>query len=131
MFCQAGVELLDIVAAQPLAAGAEVWNTYGEHGNAELLKKYGFALPFNAFDEVRTYIGTAKDAVVRHGSYKAPRDRRTGHSASAPLSWASSGHCLVPAAATRPVDHGWLKEVASSRTTSIVLPAACLLACSS
>ncbi|KAG2434596.1 hypothetical protein HXX76_007491 [Chlamydomonas incerta] len=47
-----GVELLDIVAAQPLAAGAEVYNTYGEHGNAELVKKYGFALPCNAFDEV-------------------------------------------------------------------------------
>ncbi|GLC60363.1 hypothetical protein PLESTB_001604200 [Pleodorina starrii] len=47
-----GCELLDIVAAQPLAAGAEVFNTYGEHGNDELVNKYGFALPCNPFDEV-------------------------------------------------------------------------------
>lgn len=47
-----GVELLDIVAAQPLAGGTEVYNTYGEHSNAELVNKYGFALPYNAFDEV-------------------------------------------------------------------------------
>ncbi|KXZ53733.1 hypothetical protein GPECTOR_6g650 [Gonium pectorale] len=47
-----GVQVLDIVAAQPLAEGAEVFNTYGEHGNAELVNKYGFALPCNPFDEV-------------------------------------------------------------------------------
>lgn len=41
------------MAAQPLAAGREVYNTYGEHGNAELVNKYGFALPHNPFDEVR------------------------------------------------------------------------------
>ncbi len=51
--CSADAELLDIVAAQPLAAGREVYNTYGEHGNAELVNKYGFALPNNSFDEVR------------------------------------------------------------------------------
>ena len=45
---------LDIVAASAVAAGAEVHNTYGEHGNAELLRKYGFALPpgTNPFDAV-------------------------------------------------------------------------------
>ncbi|KAG2499786.1 hypothetical protein HYH03_002083 [Edaphochlamys debaryana] len=47
-----GVEVLDIVAAQPLARGREVFNTYGEHGNAELVNKYGFALPYNPFDEL-------------------------------------------------------------------------------
>jgi hypothetical protein len=29
-----------------------VHNTYGEHSNAELLRKYGFALPANPFDSV-------------------------------------------------------------------------------
>lgn len=40
----AGKEVLEIVAASPVPAGAEVHNTYGEHGNAELVNKYGFAL---------------------------------------------------------------------------------------
>lgn len=40
----AGKEVLEIVAASPVSAGAEVHNTYGEHGNAELVNKYGFAL---------------------------------------------------------------------------------------
>jgi hypothetical protein len=31
---------------------AQVHNTYGEHSNAELLRKYGFALPANPFDSV-------------------------------------------------------------------------------
>lgn len=30
----------------------QVHNTYGEHSNAELLRKYGFALPANPFDSV-------------------------------------------------------------------------------
>ena len=33
-----------IIAASDVAAGAEVHNTYGEHGNSELVCKYGFAL---------------------------------------------------------------------------------------
>ena len=40
----AGEEVLEIVAASAVAAGHEVHNTYGEHGNAELVNKYGFAL---------------------------------------------------------------------------------------
>eukprot|EP00798_Chlamydomonas_sp_ICE-L_P009048 gene9048-16171_t len=47
-----GVEVLDIVAASSLVKGAEVHNTYGEHGNAELVKKYGFALRRNPFNEL-------------------------------------------------------------------------------
>jgi hypothetical protein len=42
-----------IVAATAVAAGREVHNTYGELGNAELVAKYGFALPGNPFDAVR------------------------------------------------------------------------------
>jgi len=42
-----------IVAATAVAAGREVHNTYGELGNAELVSKYGFALPGNPFDAMR------------------------------------------------------------------------------
>jgi hypothetical protein len=43
---------LQIVAASPVQAGAEVHNTYGELGNTDLLAKYGFALPDNPFSSV-------------------------------------------------------------------------------
>ncbi|KAL4428485.1 hypothetical protein ABPG75_002574 [Micractinium tetrahymenae] len=43
---------LEIVAASAVPAGAEVHNTYGELGNAELVKKYGFALRQNPFTAV-------------------------------------------------------------------------------
>jgi hypothetical protein len=46
-------EVLHIVAAQGVAAGAEVHNTYGEHSNDTLLAKYGFALRDNVFHAVR------------------------------------------------------------------------------
>lgn len=43
--------VVQIVAASGIAAGAEVHNTYGELPNAELVHKYGFALPMgNPFD---------------------------------------------------------------------------------
>ena len=41
---------VQIVAAQPLKAGQEVFNCYGELGNHELLCKYGFALRHNPFN---------------------------------------------------------------------------------
>ena len=43
---------LEIVAARDLAAGQEIHNTYGEHGNAALLRKYAFCLEGNPFTEV-------------------------------------------------------------------------------
>jgi hypothetical protein len=42
-------EELTIVAAQDLAPGAEVHNTYGENSNDALLYQYGFALRTNPF----------------------------------------------------------------------------------
>ncbi|DBA79471.1 TPA: hypothetical protein ACH3X2_007743 [Trebouxia sp. C0005] len=48
-----GTEVLEIVAASDLKAGQEIFNTYGEHGNAELVNKYGFALTDNPFDSVK------------------------------------------------------------------------------
>ncbi|KAF8061932.1 davT [Scenedesmus sp. PABB004] len=46
-------ERLDIIAASPIAPGAEVHNTYGELSNSQLVHKYGFCLPANPFDEVQ------------------------------------------------------------------------------
>ncbi|KAL4439191.1 hypothetical protein ABPG77_004093 [Micractinium sp. CCAP 211/92] len=45
-------DTLEIVAASAIPAAAEVHNTYGELGNAELTKKYGFALRQNPFTAV-------------------------------------------------------------------------------
>ncbi|KAL4858939.1 N-lysine methyltransferase setd6 [Chlorella vulgaris] len=45
-------ETLEIVAGSAVPGGAEVHNTYGELGNAELVKKYGFALRQNPFTSV-------------------------------------------------------------------------------
>lgn len=44
--------MLDIVAARDIEAGREIHNTYGEHGNAILLRKYAFCLRVNPFTEV-------------------------------------------------------------------------------
>ena len=43
---------LQILAASSVPKGAEVHNTYGELGNAELVNKYGFALRNNPFSVV-------------------------------------------------------------------------------
>ena len=50
--CPAGTEALEIVATAPVGAGSEIHNTYGHHGNTELVYKYGFGLRMNPFDEV-------------------------------------------------------------------------------
>lgn len=47
-----GADVLDIVAASPVASGQEVHNTYGELGNDGLVAKYGFALRKNPFCHV-------------------------------------------------------------------------------
>ena len=56
-----------MVAAQPLVAGAEVFNCYGELSNAELLIKYGFALRGNPFSSVELekaeLLGAAADSL--------------------------------------------------------------------
>ena len=51
---------VQIVAAQPLKAGQEVFNCYGEHGNPQLVCKYGFALQRNPFN----VICLSKDALL-------------------------------------------------------------------
>lgn len=49
----AGEPVLEIQAASAVRAGAEIHNTYGEHGSCELVAKYGFALRGNPFSEVQ------------------------------------------------------------------------------
>ncbi|TPX59327.1 hypothetical protein PhCBS80983_g02519 [Powellomyces hirtus] len=46
------VDFLEMNLIRPCAAGEEVYNTYGEHGNDYLLSHYGFAEPKNPFDSV-------------------------------------------------------------------------------
>ena len=43
---------LQIVAACSLSKGQEIFNTFGELENTELVCKYGFALPNNPFNSV-------------------------------------------------------------------------------
>ncbi|KAJ2217472.1 hypothetical protein IW143_003392, partial [Coemansia sp. RSA 520] len=43
---------LDMVVYQPCNAGSEVFNTYGDHGSAYLLHRYGFCDTDNDFDSV-------------------------------------------------------------------------------
>ena len=59
-----GSSQLRIVAAQPVAAGREVHNTYGEYGNAALVYKHGFALRENPFDTVAVSLREVRDAVA-------------------------------------------------------------------
>lgn len=66
---------LDIIAASSVAAGHEIYNTYGEHSNAELLHKYGFCLRQNPFDEVTVsnegVIAAAKSVMSDHVGVRA------------------------------------------------------------
>jgi N-lysine methyltransferase SETD6 len=52
---------LQIMCASPLSKGEEVFNTYGELGNADLVKKYGFCLPENPF----TYVTLRKECILK------------------------------------------------------------------
>lgn len=54
-------DCLQIMSASPLHKGEEVFNTYGELGNADLVKKYGFCVPENPF----TYVNLDKNVLVQ------------------------------------------------------------------
>ncbi len=64
-----------MVAAQPLNAGAEVFNCYGELSNAELLIKYGFALRGNPFSSVELDKAELLDAAADSKGADAMRAR--------------------------------------------------------
>ena len=57
-------EVLHIIAAQAVAAKAEVHNTYGEHSSDALLSKYGFALAGNVFHAVLFSFEEVKQAAA-------------------------------------------------------------------
>ena len=66
-----------LVALRPLPAGAEVFNTYGEHGSRALLSSYGFALASNPLDVAELPWRAVRDAAVTHlpGGARAARAR--------------------------------------------------------
>jgi len=47
-----GAKALPMLAISNVPEGAELINTYGDHGNGELLRRYGFTDAENPFDEV-------------------------------------------------------------------------------
>uniref|UniRef100_A0A6U9PAY5 SET domain-containing protein n=1 Tax=Picocystis salinarum TaxID=88271 RepID=A0A6U9PAY5_9CHLO len=49
-------DTLLIVALASAEKGSEIWNTYGELGNAELLNRYGFTSLHNPFDTVCIHV---------------------------------------------------------------------------
>ncbi len=65
-----------IVASQPLRAGAEVFNCYGELSNTELLLKYGFALRGNPFSAVELDKAVLTAAAAETLGVKAAGTRR-------------------------------------------------------
>ena len=65
-----------IVAAQPLTGGQEIFNCYGELSNTELLLKYGFALSGNPFSAVELEKGGLLLAAQREHGAKAYAKRR-------------------------------------------------------
>ncbi|GAB4814451.1 hypothetical protein N2152v2_001497 [Parachlorella kessleri] len=67
---------LEIVAASAVPKGREVHNTYGEHGNCELLFKYGFALrenPFTAVSLDKEELLTAAKSLLGVRAFKGRR----------------------------------------------------------
>jgi len=50
---------VQVMVMSPIQTGAEIMNTYGEYGNAELLQKYGFVVPGNPFDTLYIDHGAA------------------------------------------------------------------------
>ena len=71
-------DCLQIIAASSIKQGEEVFNTYGELGNAELLKKYGFCLPENPFNYVRLNKRRVIDS-LRESWPKESKKRRGRH----------------------------------------------------
>ncbi|KAJ2787874.1 hypothetical protein GGI15_000382 [Coemansia interrupta] len=85
------IDSLDMVVFKPCRANSEVFNTYGEHGSAYLLHRYGFCDTQNPFEavsldvhEVIKAFGVAKsdkraaditDLIARHRPLFATRHR--------------------------------------------------------
>ena len=71
-------ECLQIMSASSLTKGEEVFNTYGELGNAELVKKYGFCVSENPFTCVTLDKMTFVSALQELLALEKPRKRAKG-----------------------------------------------------
>ncbi|KAJ2083149.1 hypothetical protein H4R24_001062 [Coemansia sp. RSA 988] len=65
---------LDMVVYQPCKSGSEVFNTYGDHGSAYLLHRYGFCDAGNPFDSVTIDASFVIQAIVKSISEKRGAD---------------------------------------------------------
>ena len=61
----------------PLEGGQEIFNTFGELGNAELICKYGFALPDNPFSSVTLDKGSYLSGIRARQGSEACQERVT------------------------------------------------------
>ena len=68
--------MLQVIAAFDVPQGQEIHNTYGELGNADLVSKYGFALPHNPFDTVQLDKGQLLEAASTLMTQRSFRRRR-------------------------------------------------------
>ncbi|KND02469.1 protein-lysine N-methyltransferase [Spizellomyces punctatus DAOM BR117] len=64
-------DVLEMTVVRPCKTGEEVFNTYGNHSNAALLNRYGFAEEENPFDEVKV----SMDDIVMSLEGKMPLKR--------------------------------------------------------
>ncbi|KAI9475111.1 hypothetical protein LPJ78_004586 [Coemansia sp. RSA 989] len=67
---------LDMVVYQPCKAGSEVFNTYGDHGSAYLLHRYGFCDTDNIFDSVSLDFENILYAITTAISEKRAQDMK-------------------------------------------------------
>ncbi|KAJ2616194.1 hypothetical protein H4S08_000899 [Coemansia sp. RSA 1365] len=65
---------LDMVVYKPCKTGSEVFNTYGDHGSAYLLHRYGFCDAENPFDSVTIDLSFVLQAITKTISEKRATD---------------------------------------------------------
>lgn len=70
-----GIDSLKMVATRPIDEGAEVFNTYGELANWQLLHMYGFAEPssINHFDALELPMPKVRDVIL--GSFETSQQQ--------------------------------------------------------
>lgn len=71
-------DMMEMVVVEPVLAGQEVFNTYGNHSNASLLNKYGFCEPNNPYDVVTVSMPMVVDILTPKHFTKAHLESRIG-----------------------------------------------------
>lgn len=71
-----GADSIQVQVCSAVKAGREIFNTYGEFGNAELLNKYGFVVPGNPFDAIEVDHGATVNVLQAAGLVSARQMRR-------------------------------------------------------